>query len=38
MSAGQRVVTADVEGDVTVADWCLLEENGGADVAGVMFR
>ena len=35
--AGQRVVTADVEGDVSEADWCLVEENGGRDVAGAQF-
>ena len=32
--AGERFLTADLEADVTRADWCLLEEHGGTDVAG----
>ena len=38
VSAGQRVVSADLEADVGGARWCLIEAPGAADLAVVVFR
>ncbi len=36
--AGQHVFTADLEADVSGAEWCLVEQHGGEDVASATFR